>query len=182
MALQIARSLQSQFFFREVYWPSRMLQDSAEYIYTFLDDMDGGSEAGMGYLEELPSGVILLMTKCYSPGCSDEDPCYASTCPRKVGCCFERRELGLTPWLQKDTQLQVHMPSVIAAKPREIMSQLLAFQSSMGKGAAGKLQWYDLVAEDMRPNIHKAEALRQPYVHFMVVIFLFAHVMLQDSV
>jgi RHO1 GDP-GTP exchange protein 1/2 len=52
-----------------------------------LEDMDGGSDVRMGYLEseELPSGVILLMTKCYSPGCSDEDTCYAFTCPRKVG-------------------------------------------------------------------------------------------------
>jgi hypothetical protein len=51
----------------------------------FLDDMGpDGADARAPDLEELPSGVILRMTKCYSPGCSDEDPCYAFVCPRKV--------------------------------------------------------------------------------------------------
>jgi hypothetical protein len=84
-ALQIARSLQSQLFFYEVEWTSRLLQDSVEDVYMFLDDMGpDGADARAPDLEELPSGVILRMTKCYSPGCSDEDPCYAFVCPRKV--------------------------------------------------------------------------------------------------
>jgi hypothetical protein len=64
----------------------------------------------------------------------------------------------------------LHAPSITAPKARETMSQLLAFQSSMGKGAASKLQWYELVAEDMRSNIPEAEAKRQSYVHFVVVV------------
>jgi hypothetical protein len=38
---------------------------------------------------------------------------------------------------------------------------LLTFQASMGRGAAGKHQWYDLVPEDVRAGIPKAEAKRQ---------------------
>jgi hypothetical protein len=40
-------------------------------------------------------------------------------------------------------------------------AQLLTFQASMGKGAAGKLQWHDLVAEPLRASIPKAETKRQ---------------------
>jgi hypothetical protein len=82
--LQIARALQSQLFFYEVEWGSRVLGDSVEDVYMFLDDMDGPPDAPRADVEGLPTGVILLMTKCYSPGCSDEEPCYAFGCPRKV--------------------------------------------------------------------------------------------------
>jgi RHO1 GDP-GTP exchange protein 1/2 len=51
--------------------------------------------------------------------------------------------------------------AIHALRNLQTSSQLLTFQSSMGKGAAGKLQWYDLVAEDIRSSIPKAEAKRQ---------------------
>jgi hypothetical protein len=91
-ALQVARALQSQLFFYEVEWGSRALQDSVEDVYMFLDDMDGASDAPRADVEGLPTGVILLMTKCYSPACTDEDPCYAFACPRKVSERINRRK------------------------------------------------------------------------------------------
>jgi hypothetical protein len=82
-ALLIARSLQRQLFFYEVEWGDRLLQDGVEDVYMFLDDVEGGSDMAM-QREELPTAVITLLTKCYSPSCSDEEPCYAYACPRRV--------------------------------------------------------------------------------------------------
>ncbi|KAJ6485700.1 signal transducer [Mycena sanguinolenta] len=81
-ALQVARSLQSQLFFYEVEWGGRVLQDGVEDVYMFLDDQEGGSDAAPER-EELPTGVVTMLTKCYSPSCGDEVPCYAYGCPRK---------------------------------------------------------------------------------------------------
>ncbi|EMD39100.1 hypothetical protein CERSUDRAFT_47353 [Gelatoporia subvermispora B] len=84
-ALQVARSLQSQLFFYEVEWGGRVLQDGVEDVYMFLDDQEGGSDARIEQ-EELPTAVVTLLTRCYSPSCDDETPCYSYACPRRV--CF----------------------------------------------------------------------------------------------
>ncbi|PFH46667.1 hypothetical protein AMATHDRAFT_69289 [Amanita thiersii Skay4041] len=80
-ALHVARSLQSQLFFYEVEWGNRVLQDNVEDVYMFLDDQEGPSSAEMER-EELPTGVITMLTKCYAPMCGDGGTCYAYTCPR----------------------------------------------------------------------------------------------------
>ncbi|KAK6978137.1 CNH domain-containing protein [Favolaschia claudopus] len=81
-ALQVARSLQSQLFFYEVEWGGRVLQDGVEDVYMFLDDQEGGTDAAPER-EELPTGVVTMLTKCYSPSCGDEVPCYSYGCPRR---------------------------------------------------------------------------------------------------
>ncbi|OBZ74125.1 Rho1 guanine nucleotide exchange factor 1 [Grifola frondosa] len=83
-ALQVARSLQSQLFFYEVEWGGRLLQDGVEDVYMFLDDQEGASDARVER-EELPTGVITLLTKCYASSCDEENPCYSYTCPRRKG-------------------------------------------------------------------------------------------------
>ena len=86
-ALQVARSLQSQLFFYEVEWGGRLLQDGLEDVYMFLDDNPGVGSNGEQYRgdrEELPTGVITLLTKCYSPSCQDGNPCYSYSCPRRA--------------------------------------------------------------------------------------------------
>ncbi|KAH9479317.1 Rho1 guanine nucleotide exchange factor 1 [Psilocybe cubensis] len=82
VALHVARSLQSQLFFYEVEWGGHVLQDGVEDVYMFLDDVDGASDA-VPEREELPTGVITMLTRCYSPSCGDGIPCYSYTCPRK---------------------------------------------------------------------------------------------------
>ncbi|CAK5273815.1 unnamed protein product [Mycena citricolor] len=83
-ALQVARSLQSQLFFYEVEWGGRVLQDGVEEVYMFLDDQEGSSAAEAAReREELPTGVVTMLTKCYSLSCVDESPCYAYACPRR---------------------------------------------------------------------------------------------------
>ncbi|KAJ3514155.1 hypothetical protein NLJ89_g2537 [Agrocybe chaxingu] len=82
VALQVARSLQNQLFFYEVEWGSRPLQDGVEDVYMFLDDQEGPSDS-IQEREELPTGVVTMLTRCYSPSCGEGPPCYSFTCPRK---------------------------------------------------------------------------------------------------
>ncbi len=100
LALQVARSLQSQLFFYEVEWGGRKLTDGVEDVYMFLDegdDNDGGgnsdaagipgerrSDVGRMDREELPTGVITLLTRCYSPSCTEAMSCYSYSCPRRA--------------------------------------------------------------------------------------------------
>ncbi|KAI6006684.1 CNH domain-containing protein [Pisolithus orientalis] len=82
IALQVARSLQQQLFFYEVEWGDKPLQDGVEDVYMFLDDLEGTSE-GPREREELPTAVITTLTKCYASICSEGEPCYSFTCPRR---------------------------------------------------------------------------------------------------
>ncbi|KDN33411.1 hypothetical protein RSAG8_13497, partial [Rhizoctonia solani AG-8 WAC10335] len=68
-ALQVARSLQNQLFFYEVEWGGQALRDGVEDVYMFLDDQGGMSDQRLER-EELPTGVITLLTSCYSPSCA----------------------------------------------------------------------------------------------------------------
>ena len=110
IALLVARSLQSQLFFYEVEWGGRVLQDGVEDVYMFLDDQEGGagSAGGSGAddegegegegegrgaerlmvgsaveREELPTSVVTVLTKCYSPSCVEGAVCYSFACPRR---------------------------------------------------------------------------------------------------
>lgn len=84
-ALQVARSLQNQLFFYEVEWGGQALNDGVEDVYMFLDDQGQGGGSDQRFeREELPTGVITLLTSCYSPSCAEGLPgkCYAYGCPR----------------------------------------------------------------------------------------------------
>lgn len=83
VALQVARSLQRQLFFYEVEWGSRILQDGVEDVYMFLDDAETGERV------EYPSGVVTMLTKCYSIMCNEgTKPCYSYSCPLRVSDAF----------------------------------------------------------------------------------------------
>ena len=49
----------------------------------FLEDQEGGA-ALIAESSELPTGVITMLTRCYSPSCGDGQTCYTYGCPRKV--------------------------------------------------------------------------------------------------
>ncbi|KAG8896511.1 hypothetical protein FRB99_008857 [Tulasnella sp. 403] len=88
IALQVARSLQDQLYIYEVEWGGRSLSDSVEDVFMFLDDDGGEGEAGpsnaaLQGLAELPTGVITLLTKCYSPSCGEGEECYSYSCPKR---------------------------------------------------------------------------------------------------
>lgn len=82
IALDVARSLQSQFFFFEVETGSRLLQDNVENVYVFMDEQLGSQDPVEK--QELPTGVVVTLTKCYSTNCRDSFPCYSPRCPLKV--------------------------------------------------------------------------------------------------
>jgi len=82
-ALGVSRSLQSQLFFYEVEWGGKVLTDGVEDVYMFLNDQEGGSDTRIE-MEELPTGVLTYLAKCYTPCCVDGQPCYACSCPRRV--------------------------------------------------------------------------------------------------
>lgn len=81
VALQIARTLQNQLFFVDVDWGKRELQDGVEDVYTFFGE--AGSEC-IVERAELPTGVVTMLTRCYSASCGEGIFCYSYTCPRKV--------------------------------------------------------------------------------------------------
>lgn len=83
IALGVARSLQSQLFFYEVEWGGRQLSDGVEDVFMFLDDSEGMS-GEVPEREELPTGVITVLTKCYSLSCVEGVQCYAYGCPRRA--------------------------------------------------------------------------------------------------
>lgn len=99
IALQVARSLQQQLFFYEVEWGGRILQDGVEDVYMFLDDQEGTADAPRDR-EELPTSVITVLTRCYSPSCSEALPCYSFACPRRprVGVIDCHLFASLTVW------------------------------------------------------------------------------------
>lgn len=51
--------------------------------------------------------------------------------------------------------------AIEAIKKLQTVAQLWTFQSAMNKGPSGKLEWYNLVPEDVRKAMPKKEAKRQ---------------------
>lgn len=53
------------------------------------------------------------------------------------------------------------MEAIEAIKKLQSVAQLWTWQSAMGKGATGKLEWHNLVKEEFRKSLPKKEAKRQ---------------------
>lgn len=51
--------------------------------------------------------------------------------------------------------------AIEAIKKLHTIAQLWTFQTAMNKGPSGKLEWFNLVAEDVRKAMPKKEAKRQ---------------------
>lgn len=85
-ALITAQSLQNQLWFVEVDWDIKPLRDSSEDVFRFMGEMEGmgAGVAGEGLNSELPSGLMAMATKCYSPSCTSDHRCYSPRCPHRV--------------------------------------------------------------------------------------------------
>jgi len=81
LALQIARSLQSQLWFYDVEYSGRPLCDDVDDLYRFPGDAE---DSVAMYGETLPTGVNALLTPCYSISCEDGRPCYSISCPFRL--------------------------------------------------------------------------------------------------
>ena len=51
--------------------------------------------------------------------------------------------------------------AIEAIKKLHTIAQLWTFQTAMNKGPSGKLEWFNLVAEEVRKAMPKKEAKRQ---------------------
>ncbi|KAJ2649705.1 RHO1 GDP-GTP exchange protein 2 [Coemansia sp. RSA 1287] len=111
LAIVVGRALEQQKLFHDVDYEKRLRDDSNE-LYAFdedtvaalvrslrivhnEDDDDNSEEAATLYQRSVhqPSdvrptnsginGVFVMLTDCYSPTCSNTQPCYSVTCPRQ---------------------------------------------------------------------------------------------------
>lgn len=174
VALLVAQSLKSQLFFHEVDWGDNEVLDGVEQVYMFLEDTmasQGGTQdssydegltdlsqadpsrrrdhpvASHG-LDELPTGVFVPMTKCYSISCGRADApggtsCYSPSCPRSKKSGLKR---GLT---------------LTSAAGN---ANALAADTSTMPGAAGGVAhkaWAELVPKEVLDSLPKREVTRQ---------------------
>jgi hypothetical protein len=71
----------------------------------FLDDAEGPSTSGGGdggqrvEMEELPTAVVTVLTKCYAPSCGEGGKCYTYGCPRGDGVSLKAKSLTFEPKL-----------------------------------------------------------------------------------
>lgn len=86
VALQIAKSLHSQLLFFEVRDNDRPVQDGLDQVFVFPEDDGGGAT-----WDELPSGVFVETTGCYSPLCTSLTAqgvflggCLSPSCPNNL--------------------------------------------------------------------------------------------------
>lgn len=115
-AIQIARSLESSLFFHEVDWDSSTLTEKSATtrVYVFPEDevySYGGNNVPIDDLDEIPTGVLTLLTECYSPFCGKvgEDgllvgSCYSYSCPNKMNV---RDILSSTSYTARDFLMKV---------------------------------------------------------------------------
>ncbi|CCM02646.1 uncharacterized protein FIBRA_04750 [Fibroporia radiculosa] len=58
--------------------------------------------------------------------------------------------------------------AIEAIKKLQSVAQLWTWQSAMGKGPTGKLEWYNLVSEEFRKSLPKKEAKRQSIIFELI--------------
>jgi hypothetical protein len=79
----MAQSLQNQLWFVEVDWDIKPLRDSSEEVFRFMGEMEG-MVTGDGMGTDLPSGLMTMVTRCYSSSCPGNRTCYSPRCPYKT--------------------------------------------------------------------------------------------------
>ena len=168
-ALEVARSLQSQLFFYEVEWGGRALTDGVEDVYMFLDDQEGGSDARIE-MEELPTGVVTYLTKCYTPCCVDGQPCYAYSCPRRVSMvlnsgddtvCSGNFYCGIRDNLRPSCQ---HLPSKHRLRERYVSCAVRWLSWNDGSySSLQSVEWQEGVPPEILASLPESEVKRQTY-------------------
>ena len=134
----------------------------------FLDDQEGGSDARIE-MEELPTGVVTYLTKCYTPCCVDGQPCYAYSCPRRVStvstpgnsmvclgdfCC------------QGQSASILSSPAVEVPAPRTVRACGCPVSSRVGDRSYLSLQsveWQEGVPPEILASLPESEVRRQTY-------------------
>lgn len=68
----------------EVDWDTKPIRDSSDVVFKFMDEMEAFGGGNDPLTIALPSGVLTMATKCYSPSCTGDSRCYAPRCPSKT--------------------------------------------------------------------------------------------------
>ena len=113
-------------------------------------DQEGGPDA-IDEQEELPTGVVTMLTRCYSPSCGGgrggRGPCYAFSCPRKV--CHNLCRLYQTNiMISHKGQLMIRPLSVQVETPAEVT------------------EWEAMVGRAVVDSLPRSEVIRQKSVMF----------------
>ncbi|TCD64248.1 hypothetical protein EIP91_004317 [Steccherinum ochraceum] len=140
--------LQLQLFFCEVEWGSHQIEDDISDVYMFLGDQDDVRVEPQG----LPSGVMPMLTGCYSTCCNDELPCYAYSCPK-------RKPVGASP--TQALASNTDRPAV-----RHSTSQIVPSRSI--SSADYQADWADNVPLDLLQALPAAEINRQSIIHKII--------------
>ncbi|TIA71928.1 hypothetical protein E3P91_02323 [Wallemia ichthyophaga] len=80
LAVQVARTFQSQLYFFEVEFNMILVSDDVQEIFIFPDEV-GLQGAGS---DEIPTGVFIALTPCYSLMCPGDETCYSYSCPYRA--------------------------------------------------------------------------------------------------
>ncbi|KAJ1672660.1 RHO1 GDP-GTP exchange protein 2, partial [Spiromyces aspiralis] len=93
LALLVGRALAKQSLFRDIVFENE-LEDYNHSLYAFTEEViekntpstvmaDGGNEDSARTLGVPVNGVLVMLTKCYSPTCTKDNLCYSMSCPRR---------------------------------------------------------------------------------------------------
>ncbi|ORX87719.1 hypothetical protein BCR32DRAFT_194653, partial [Anaeromyces robustus] len=85
LALLLGRALGNQNLFHDVTY-NHFLRDNSNELYQFSNDIMNLiiENAKKSEINTLPHGVYTLLTRCYSPTCSEGNMCYSISCPRRL--------------------------------------------------------------------------------------------------
>ncbi|KAI8340634.1 hypothetical protein BC941DRAFT_417744 [Chlamydoabsidia padenii] len=124
LGLLVGRALSHQHFFHDVTYEHH-LRDSQDKIYQFKNPIKSSrvdyqtttgiepssSRANNDIGEkDLPNGVFVLLTMCYSPTCTRNQGCYSTYCPRKEK--SAKRHSDQTPSPEKEDKCSLWIQSV----------------------------------------------------------------------
>ena len=76
-------------------------------------------------LQELPTGVMTMLTRCYVPSCTEEDGCYSFACPRRgtLNSFFSKASSGLQGMKGEDG-IAPQKESWVSTVPKEVLERL----------------------------------------------------------
>ncbi|KAI9023575.1 CNH domain-containing protein [Phycomyces nitens] len=112
VAILVGRALGSQGFFHNAL-SKNGLRDLADEIYQFRDSRAISEDSDYldrdeQLLDNAPNGVFTVLTECYSPTCSRDQPCYSMSCPRTSKTVLKRTQSQASIQEKEVSRLWVH--------------------------------------------------------------------------
>ncbi|GAA5879401.1 hypothetical protein JCM1840_006035 [Sporobolomyces johnsonii] len=166
LALGVARELHRALWFHEVDWDDAPLQDAPAQVFAFLRDERDASGAGgttrddEADREEIPTGVVTELTKCYSPFCAKGNAegavtpgggvlggCYAYSCPNRQNTTGLQRVGSTLSAYSASTEPQEEADNWATSVPRAVLESLdkkqIAYQNQVFELIHGEQKYYD---------------------------------------